>query len=1008
MLCVGRLVYQWCLLFLLVEATALADVPEFETSIAPLISAKCVECHHPQGKSGGLDLTTLESMLQGGESGPAINRTSPADSLLLQRIEAGEMPPEVAGKPQKLRDGELALLRDWVHGGALWPAGRRLDLYEHTNEIRAGRDWWAFQTVKRPPVPTVTAQEEMGTPVDAFVLESIREQNLSQAPLADRHSLVRRVYFDLLGLPPTDVQIEDYVSDESPRAFERLIDRLLASPRYGERWGRYWLDVVRYAETCGYERDQLKPGIWKYRDWVIGAHNSDLPYDQFVTHQLAGDEIDGRDEQSVIATGMIRAGTWNDEPNDPEDYLYERLEDMVDTTCSAFLGLTLKCARCHDHKFDPLPQIDYYRIASVFWPGPLGQANLGGPTKEELGYDVFGWTDNGPTAEPIRLLIKGERSRPGDVVEPGFLSAIPDLDRPMTPPAANRRTTQRRLQLARWMTDPRHPLTARVLVNRLWLHHFGEGIVRSVNNFGFKSDPPTHPQLLDWLASEFMHPTWESTSGRPVDTAVPWTIKRMHKLIMLSRTYQQSTRHPLQEEYQQRDSSNRYWWHFNRQRMDAEALRDAILTVSGCLNERLGGESFTPSMSPEALEGLSRKGAAWTASPPEEQHRRSIYMMTVRSRILPMMTVFDFCDTTRTCGQRDVTTVAPQALALLNNEFIHQQSEQIAHRIQLQAGANVEQQVMQAWRIVLGRAPEQDELSMGVMHLQQQTTHFRKTLATSNLELQDQQAQTSLPASSHQLTVQPVLWLKADVGVDLDEAGRVIQWRDLSRPTGDDLHHASQTDPSCRPLLLQDAIGGRPALQFDGVRTFLNISGQVLKSAEFSLLAVATHRGRDPMPREILSNWSREGRSTSSVFLGTIGPTGVRLSDAFGNAGQLREPATPFVLTGIASLMQSESFQNDRSLATGGGLGERDVRGPYVIGTQGNFGSEFWDGEIAEVIVFDTALTEDDRRNVWTQLMEKYSISGNPRPVRVGSPEELALESLCLVLLNTNEFIYVD
>ena len=466
---------------------------------------------------------------------------------------------------------------------------------------------------------------------------------------------------------------------------------------------------MRYAETCGYERDQLKPNIWRYRDWVIRAFNSDMPYDRFVLDQLAGDEAPHRDEQSLIATGMLRAGTWNDEPNDPADYLYTRLEDMVHTTSSAFLGLTVKCARCHDHKFDPIRQTDYYRTASFFWAGYMGQANLGGPSKEQLGLDVFGWTDKAREVEPIRLLIKGERHRPGKIVAPGFLSAVPTLDKPLTDPPADSQTTHRRLQLARWITDRRNPLTARVMVNRIWQHHFGQGIVRTPNNFGFKGAAPTHPQLLDYLASECIQ-------GR-------WQMKRLHKMIMTSATYRQSSQHPRHASHAERDFLNHLWWRYSRRRLDAEALRDSILTVSGQLNRTMGGPSFYPQMSAEALEGLSRKAKAWSTSPTAERSRRSIYMMAKRSRLLPLMTTFDAPDTTLPCGQRDVTIVAPQALALLNNHFVHQQSAAMARRIAAESD-DPKLQIHQAWRLAFARTPTHAELTAATTHLKTQRQHF--------------------------------------------------------------------------------------------------------------------------------------------------------------------------------------------------------------------------------------------------------------------------------------------
>ena len=676
------------------------SVPDFNRDIAPLIAKRCLECHNKRDLKGDINLTTEVGFTKGTENG----------RLALELVTKGEMPPKVKGQQQKLPDAEIALLKRWVNAGVAWPSGRVLDPYESTTDVRGGRDWWSLQPVVRPAVPRLAKH-----PVDAFIAAKLAKESIVSAVRADRRTLVRRAYFDLTGLPPTPEQVEQFIRDPAPDAWPRLIDRLLASPRHGEHWARYWLDLVRFAETDGYERDKLKPNIWRYRDWVINAFNSDMPYTQFVAEQLAGDEVPNRTEQSVVATGMIRAGTWNDEPNDPNDYLYTRLEDMVHTSTSAFLGLTVKCARCHEHKFDPIPQNDYYRIASFFWAGHMGQANQGGPTTKALGYEAYGWTDKSSNPPPIRLLLNGERHKPGPEIAPGFLSAVNALDKPLAPPPPGSKTTQRRLQFARWITNEQNPLTARVMVNRLWLQHFGQGLVRSPNNFGFKGELPTHPGLLDWLASEFMRPT--------VDAGPAWTLKRIHKLIMTSSTYRQRSVHPHETQYSQRDFLNRNLWKFNRRRISSESLRDAMLAVGGRLNMRMGGPSFYPGMSAEALEGLSRKAGDWKSSPADERSRRSIYMMTKRSRLLPLMTTFDFSDTTASCGQRDVTTVAPQALALLNNQFTHAQSEALAKRLAGHAAGTVEQ-VKLAWQLAFGRNPSDGELGQAENHLHEQRQHF--------------------------------------------------------------------------------------------------------------------------------------------------------------------------------------------------------------------------------------------------------------------------------------------
>lgn len=676
---------------MLLSPYAAADGIDFERDIAPLIVQRCLECHGSVDSSGGLDLSSHKSLTRGGDSGLSIDPNG--KSHLLERLTSGEMPPEKNGKPQALPEKEIALFQAWIEAGAKWPEGRVLDLFERTTTKRGGRDWWAWQPLK----PTAFTVAENANAIDYFIAQKLEEQKLSPAPSADRRTLLRRVYFDLIGLPPSDADVIAFEHDTSPNAYERVVDRLLESKHFGERWARHWLDLVRFAETNGYERDAVKANAWRYRDWVIDALNNDMPYDQFVTEQLAGDEIANRSESSVIATGFLRLGTWDDEPNDALEYQYDRLEDMVHTTTTAFLAMTVKCARCHDHKFDAIPQTDYYRIAAAFWAGPIAHRQRewnGGPTKEELGFDVLGWTDLSRDPPPLHLLKKGDVHRPLQVVAPGSLSGSPSLSREFEPAPADSLTSKRRLQLAKWIVDKQNPLTARVIVNRLWQHHFGEGLVRTPDNVGFLGNPPTHPELLDWLASDLM--------------AGDWKLKRIHKLMVMSKTYQQSSLHPEQDKYAQSDAANRFWWRAERRRLEAEQLRDAILQSSGHLDLRMGGPSFMAAISDEALEGLSMKSGAYKASPTEETRRRSIYMFAKRSLAVPMMTVFDSCDTTAPTGRRDVSTVAPQALTLLNNAWVHEESQAMAERV-IASGPTTESRVDAAWSIAFARKPSATE-----------------------------------------------------------------------------------------------------------------------------------------------------------------------------------------------------------------------------------------------------------------------------------------------------------
>lgn len=685
--------------------------PNFEREVAAVLLRRCVECHQGPTPSGGLNLTRADGLVKGGDSGAVVSATSPEASILLQRVSHGEMPPPLKGIPQRLPEPEIDVLQRWLAAGAVWPPGRVLDLYEQTNDRRGGRDWWSLQPIRRPAVPKLTT--ESGHPLDAFVGSRLQREGMTPSLRADRRTLIRRAYHDVLGLPPSADAVEAFIADESPVAWENLIDQLLASPLYGERWGRHWLDLVRFAETSGYERDQTKPFAWKYRDWVVASLNEDRPFHRMILEQLAGDELPDRSEQSLIATGFLRLGTWNDEPNDPDDYTYDRLEDVVHATSTAFFGLTVKCARCHDHKFDPIPQTDYYRLASAFWPGPLSARDrqfLGGPTPEEFGRsDILGWTDLSPTPAPLSMLKNGDRHRPIAVVEPAGLSFLPQQAELFIPPPAGSRTTQRRRQLAEWIIDRRNPLTPRVLVNRLWQHHFGHGLVRSVDNFGFTGDKPTHPELLDWLADEFVRHDWR------------W--KPLHRLILTSETWRQSSLSPHEAAYRQRDAGNHFWWKAERRRLEAEALRDAMLFASGDVDLRLGGPSFKPTVNPEALEGLSRKAAAWEASSPAEQRRRSLYIFSQRSLLPPWMTAFDFSDTTLPCGQRDVTTVAPQALALLNNPFGHEQATALAARV-LELSSDDRDRVHRVWRFAYSRSPDAEEVTAALAHVQRQRAQF--------------------------------------------------------------------------------------------------------------------------------------------------------------------------------------------------------------------------------------------------------------------------------------------
>ena len=972
---------------LVASCVAHAAGPDFDRDVAPLLIRRCLECHHSHKASGGLVLSDQRGLRRGGESGAVVVTGQPDKSLLLERLRSGDMPPPKRGVSQKLAESEIQILSRWIESGAQWPDKRTLDQYELSTNQRAGRDWWSLQPIRRPAVPTTDDSNTTANPIDAFIRKRLAAQELLPSPAASRRTLVRRLYHDLVGLPPTADDIQAFVDDDDPAAYEKLVDRLLDSPHFGERWARHWLDVVRFAETCGYERDQVKPDAWKYRDWVVQAINQDKPYDQFVLEQLAGDEVPHRSEQTVIATGFLRLGTWNDEPNDPQEYKYERLEDMVHVTGTAFLGVALKCARCHDHKFDPIPQIDYYRVANAFWAGfiePGDRKHLGGPSYEQLGFKVLGWTDRNTRPSPLRLLKNGDPKFPGDVVPPGHLSLVAALDRKVEPPPAAAKTTHRRLQLGRWIVDSANPLTPRVYVNRLWLHHFGQGLVRSPNNFGFRGDPPTHPRLLDWLAAELIEPSLDRK-------ARPWTSKRLHKLMVMSDTYRQASQHPRQMAYSRIDSGNRYWWRAERRRMDAESLRDAVLTVSGQIDLRVGGPSFRPTINAEALEGLSRKASAWKASPADEQRRRSLYVFTQRSLLPPFMTTFDFADTTLPCGQRNVTTVAPQALAMMNNSFVHEQSRWLARRVADASGKTAARRVRTAWRFALGRDPQSQEVQLATDHLSRQRLRFSPDSAA---------AAKTAPSPK----VAPVLSLRADRGLKLDANNHVESWQDASEQA----HHATQTQAAFRPTWVRQAVNGRPAVRFSGQRQFMHLTGQVVSRQQFTVLAVVTDRGtKEHRHRTLFSNWNGgAGNSVTSLFVGTTGPYRVRVTDDFTSSQKLSQTTNPFLLTARAAQNTVDVFQNGRPFAMQArALSTRNLTTAFVLGQQGNINGEYWIGDVAEIQVYNQALTNRQLEHVSNALAARYDL---PRHVPTRDPDQLALESLCHVLLNSNEFVYVD
>jgi hypothetical protein len=661
----------------------------FEKEVLPILKANCFKCHGNGKTRGGLSLASRAGVLSGGDRGPAVSLERPEASILLKAIhyrDGLEMPPD-----GRLKPAEVAALTKWVQAGLPYPEGGPAPVAAGPRGLRVtdvDRQYWAYRPVRRPEPPAVKDRDWVRNPIDAFILAGLEAKGLAPNPEADRRALARRVYYDLTGLPPAPEELDAFVHDPAPDAYERLLDRLLASPHYGEKWARHWLDLVRYGETNGFEFDRPKPFVWRYRDYVIDAFNRDLPYDQFAREQLAGDLLAAVTPETLTATGYYLLGQWDDGAADRVLHRYDALDSILSTTGQVFLGMSLGCARCHDHKRDPIPHKDYYRLLAYFHN--LG--DLTGRTTRRVppqgpgpALNVLAVSERVST--PTYVLLRGNPQARGDRVEAGVPEVLvrgPDEKPP-----------QGRLALADWLTDAKNPLTARVLVNRLWQHHFGRGIVPTPNDFGKLGEPPTHPELLDWLASEFV------TGG--------WKVKRMHRLLMTSSAYRMSVRG--NERALRLDPANTLFWRFNLRRLSAEEVRDSMLAVSGRLNLKMGGPSVYPPIPREVLAGQSRPGAGWKTSPPDEAARRSVYAHVKRSLLVPLLAQFDLADTDASCPVRFTTTVSTQALGLLNGEFSSERAAEFAHRLKREAPAGLEAQVRRAVRLTTGRVPTAEEVA---------------------------------------------------------------------------------------------------------------------------------------------------------------------------------------------------------------------------------------------------------------------------------------------------------
>ncbi len=780
-----------------------------------ILQKNCIPCHGA-AKTSGLDLRTSETALAGGMHGAVIVASDPEQSRLYKLITHVAEPAMPPGK--KLSDDDIETLRIWIEAGAPYP---KVDAKEAGAAEKAAlakmeerpitpeeRNYWAFRPVKAVAPPKAAEAAWNANPIDAFALAAMKAKGLKPSPQADRRTLIRRAYLDLIGIPPTPQEIDAFVADRAPDAWAKLVDKLLASPQYGERWARHWLDLARYADSDGFEFDRDRPEAWRYRDYVVKAFNDDKPYDQFIKEQLAGDEYVTKDmpqekaREAVIATGFLRLGPSGG--GGGERGKQDSLDDIVATTSMTFMGLTVGCARCHNHKFDPIPQKDYYQIQSVFYstrpytyplvtpdevakyraevnkitelqrPFRKAKADLEAPYQKRLveeaisklpDYMQAAWrtepakrtdgqklnvqqiettltndtlahkidepmivslmteeerkkhqelndkidelenqkpamyptamaiTDSGPTPQPSYFLQRGIIGANGSLMAPGVLSVASATEYIFPKPPAGAQTTWRRRGFAEWVASPDNPLTPRVMVNRIWQHHFGEGIVRTPSNFGKMGETPSHPELLDWLASQFV--------------ARGWSVKAMHRLMMNSQLYQMSSNDNMAD--LAIDPENRYFWRQPRERMEAEVLRDEILAVSGKLDKTLGGPCIYPYISPDIFQGSSHRTWAGKADDDPATWRRSIYVFSKRSIRYPLFEAYDQPNLINTCDRRNRSTIAPQALLLMNNNFVITQAKFFAERLRKEAGLDKAAQIDRGFLLALGRLPSQSE-----------------------------------------------------------------------------------------------------------------------------------------------------------------------------------------------------------------------------------------------------------------------------------------------------------
>jgi mono/diheme cytochrome c family protein len=1039
----------------------------FTDTIEPILSEHCYKCHsHSADKiRGGLVVDSLDALLAGGDSGPAIVAGQPEKSLLIEAVRYANEDLQMPPKNKKLSEPQIAALTEWIRLGAPWPKTVSTKNVRPRGVITDDdRKWWAFQPLQQAAVPENREDNHWSqNEIDRFVLDKLAREDLTPAPPATKAVLLRRVYFDLVGLPPTPVELDAFLADPAPDAFAKVVDRLLASPHYGEHWARHWLDLVRYAESDGFRIDDYRPHAWHYRDYVIRAFNSDKPYDRFIREQIAGDEIAPDDPEARIATGFLRHWVYEYNNRDVVGQWTNILNDVTDVTADLFLGLGVQCARCHDHKFDPILQKDYYRLQAFFAPllpredlfaatprqeteyraalraweektaALRGQiAEIERPHKEKAAYDAiikfppgtqalihkpaaertplehqlaelayrqvtyeydrvlnrikgpdketlvalyrqlaafdqekpaplpiaFCATDVGAEAPPVRIPKKKESD-----IAPGFLEVLG-----ASPPQITKLThsTGRRTALAQWLTSPDNPLTARVIVNRIWQYHFGRGLVGTSSDFGRLGEKPSHPELLDWLARRF--------------TDDGWSLKKLHRLILLSATYQQAAHNPSSQSARRKDPENRWLWRGSTRRLDAEQIRDSILAVTGELDlDEAGGPSVD------------------AAKP-----RRTIYTKVVRNVRDPLLDAFDAPEGFASTAQRNVTTTPAQSLLMINSAWSLQRARAFAKRLSHDESMDLGRTVTEAYRLALNRQPTARERDDAAQFVERQAALLPRKKAepapapfqSERIPFRDGRAAMLAPGStqpwltapnhpalpSNDFTVEAFVMVRS-----LYETGEV---RTIASPWDGERRHPgwslgitskqSRYKPQTLVLLLS---GDQPWRADDPVEPIF--SGLHIELGKPFFVAAA-------------------------VRLGDVSDKGVTFY-----AKDLSNDDEPMQIAQVAHTVTT-GIASDAAVTIG-------ARAPH--------GTHLFDGLIDDVRISRTALPSerlllaDERASEQTAAWWKFepdpgvyadsSGHGNaivPRIIATPSedPKMSALVDFCHVLLNTNEFLYVD